>query len=377
METTSLAPHDGELMGFLAQGLAAGASDLHLVAGYAPTLRIHGRLQALAGDPLAGGQIARMIDSVMPAVLKPQMELRKDLDFSLSFSQGGEPARFRVNVFHNQGSLGACFRFIPPTIPSFEWMGIPVDLARRIASLPGGLVLITGVTGAGKTTTLAGLVQMVSQSGNRRIVTIEEPIEYIFKAAAKSVISQREVGIDVDSFAEGLKYSLRQDPDVILCGEIRDRETAQMAISAAETGHLVLTTLHTQDARGAITRLVDIFPVDQHQDVRSQLSLSLRFVISQHLLPNIKPEEKRVLALEILVANDAVRAAIRMNKIETIDSLIQTGKKVGMQSLDENLSYLACTRRIAARTAHRFAKNPAGLRAMGVADVELEDGVSI
>lgn len=372
MESTALTPLDPELIGFLKQGLKAEASDLHLVAGYPPTLRVHGRLQPLGETVLTGEQTGRMIASTLPEPLKAQGR-RRDFDFSMSLRSDSLSVRFRVNLFHSQGAAGGCFRFIPGAIPSFEWMGVPLDLARRIASLPSGLVLITGLTGAGKTTTLAGLVQLINQAGNRRIVTIEEPIEYLFGTAGSSVITQREVGIDVDSFSEGLKSALRQDPDVILCGEIRDRETAQMAISAAETGHLVLSTLHTQDARGAITRLVDIFPVDQHQDVRSQLSLSLRYVISQHLLPNIHAEGKRVLALEILCVNDAVRASVRMNKIESIDSLIQTGRKFGMQSLDENLAHLACTRKIAPETAYRFAKNPAGLRSLGVPEVPPED----
>jgi twitching motility protein PilT len=218
---------------------------------------------------------------------------------------------------------------------------------------------------------------LINQAGHRRIVTVEEPIEYIFRPAGHSVITQREVGVDVDSFAEGLKYALRQDPDVILCGEIRDRETAQMAISAAETGHLVMTTLHTQDAKGAITRLIDVFPVDQHQDVRGQLSLSLRFVISQRLLPNARPEERRVLGMEVLIANDAVRAAIRLNKIESIDSLIQTGKSFGMQALDEHLAYLAANRRITPATAYRFAKNPSGLTARGVPQPPLDEEFAV
>jgi twitching motility protein PilT len=202
--------------------------------------------------------------------------------------------------------------------------------------------------------------------GNRRVITIEEPIEYVFEPKANSVITQREVGIDVASFADGLRSSLRQDPDLILCGEIRDIETARMAISAAETGHLVMSTVHTQDAKGAITRLIDIFPPERQQDIRGQLSLSLRFVVSQHLLPGITAGTKRALAMEVLVANDAVRAAIRLNKIESIDTAIQTGKKWGMQTLDESLAALVFDRRISPETAHRYAKNPNGMRSLGV-----------
>ncbi len=359
---------DQELLVLLTRGLEAEASDLHLAAGYPPTLRIHGQLHPCGEVPLTGDRTARMIASAMPAEFHSRLGRRKDFDFSLSIESGDGIARFRANVFFNQGSMGACFRFIPGAIPSFEWMGIPIDLARRIADLPGGLVLITGVTGSGKTTTLAGLVELMNQSGQRRIVTIEEPIEYVFEPSAHSLITQREVGIDVDSFADGLKFSLRQDPDVILCGEIRDIDTARMAVSAAETGHLVMSTVHTQDAKGAITRLVDIFPVDQQQDIRGQLALSLRFVVSQLLLPNVDPTYKRVLAMETLVVNDAVRAAIRHNKIESIDSQIQTGKKLGMQTLDDSLSSLVRARRIRPDTARRFAKNPEAIRAVGFSE---------
>lgn len=378
MTPSATASPDPELLALLRRGLETEASDLHLVAGYPPVLRVHGRLVPVGATALTAARTAALIASVLPPHLQAAgTTTRRDFDFAFALPTGHGAARFRINVFHSQGAPGACFRFIPSAIPSFEWMGVPLALARRMASLPSGLVLITGVTGSGKTTTLAGLVEMINQAGHRRIVTVEEPIEYIFQPAGSSVISQREVGLDVDCFAEGLKYALRQDPDVILCGEIRDRETAQMAISAAETGHLVMSTLHTQDAKGAITRMIDVFPVDQHQDVRGQLSLSLRFVVSQRLLPNVNPEERRVLALEVLVATDPVRAAIRMNKIESIDSLIQTGKSFGMQALDENLAYLACNRRITAATAHRFSKNPAGMTARGVPQPGLEEEFAV
>ncbi|GMV95693.1 MAG: twitching motility protein PilT [Phycisphaerae bacterium] len=360
------------MLDYLTQGLRLEASDLHLVAGYPPTLRIHGLLKPITGAALTADHTARLIASILPEHLSADRR-RKDHDFSLSIPHGQGRARFRVNVFQSQGAAGACLRFIPDAIPTFEWMGVPLPLANRIAALHGGLVLITGVTGSGKTTTLAGLVQLINQRGDCRIVTIEEPIEYLFDPASTSVITQREVGLDVDSFADGLKYSLRQDPDVILCGEIRDHDTAQMALSAAETGHLVMSTLHTQDAKGAITRLIDVFPVDQHQDVRGQLSLSLRFVITQHLLPGVTPGGKRELALEVLVVTDAVRAAIRLNKVESIDTLIQTGKAAGMVTLDESLANLVVARKISPATAHRFAKNPNGLRALGVPNVTADD----
>jgi twitching motility protein PilT len=329
-------------------------------------LRIHGDLFAAGKSSLTDETTGHMLASVMPAELRARMDTQKDFDFSLTIPRGDGPVRFRVNIFVSRGSQGACFRYVPSQIPSFEWMGLPMDLVRRVVNLHNGLVLITGVTGSGKTTTLAGLVDQLNAIGHRRIVTIEEPIEYVFEPKANSVITQREVGLDVASFADGLRSALRQDPDVILCGEIRDIETARMAISAAETGHLVMSTVHTQDAKGAITRLIDIFPADRQQDIRGQLALSLRIVASQHLLPSVTPGTKRALAMEILIANDAARAAIRLNKIESIDTAIQTGKRWGMQTLDESLAALACNRRISAETAYRYAKNPDGLRTLGV-----------
>lgn len=357
---------DPQLVALLVRGLQAEASDLHLAVGHPPTLRVHGQLQPVDDERLTAEAAARLIVSIMPEEHRRRLGTQKDFDSSLSVELEGRLRRFRANIFFNQQVMGACLRFIPAAIPSFEWMGFPVELARRIIDLPNGLVLITGVTGSGKTTTLAGLVEAVNQMGHCRIVTIEEPIEHLFEPKVNSVITQREVGIDVASFADGLRSSLRQDPDAILCGEIRDIETARMAISAAETGHLVMSTVHTQDAKGAITRLVDIFPADRQQDIRAQLSLSLRMIVSQHLLPSVTPGAKRELAIEMLFANDAVRAAIRLNKIESIESLIQTGKKFGMITLDESLSNLAVNRRISAETAYRYAKNPDGLRALGV-----------
>jgi len=370
MNDRQLSP-DPELLALIDAGLAREASDLHLVVGHPPTLRVHGDLFPAGGSPLAAEAAVRILTSIMPPELRSRLDGERDFDFSLSLDRPTGPARFRVNVFFSQAAMGGCLRFVPSAIPTFEWMGIPMELVQRAVSLHNGLVLITGVTGSGKTTTLAGLVEQMNQLGHRRIVTIEEPIEYVFTPKANSVITQREVGIDVASFADGLRSSLRQDPDVILCGEIRDIETARMAISAAETGHLVMSTVHTQDAKGAITRLIDIFPLERQQDIRGQLSLSLRIIMSQHLLPSTTPGTKRALAMEVLVANDALRAAVRLNKIESIETLIQTGRKWGMLTLDESLAALASARRISPETAYRYAKNPDGLRAMGVPEPSL------
>src|SRR5438132_915787 len=226
---------------------------------------------------------------------------------------------FRDNVFYTGGQIGACFRVVPSAIPDFAWAGFPVALAERLAGLRDGLVIVTGVTGSGKTTTLAMIVNLLNRSGGYRIITVEDPVEYLFPKIDGSVLTQREVGGDVLTFADGLKYGLRQDPDVILVGEIRDRETAQMALSAAETGHLVFTTLHTRDAKGAISRYADLFPQDVQNEVRSQLAMSLKAIVSQRLLPDVEKGAKRHLALEVLWNIYPIASAIRTGKLESID----------------------------------------------------------
>ncbi len=223
-----------------------------------------------------------------------------------------------------------------------------------MTGLRNGLVLITGVTGAGKTTTLAMLLDMLNQAGGYRIITVEDPIEYIFPQVASSIVTQREVGRDVQSFADGLRYGLRQDPDVMLVGEIRDRETAQIALSAAETGHLVFSTLHTRDAKGAVSRFTDLVPQSIQSEIRSQLSMSLRAVVTQHLLPSID-EGKRELALEIMFNSNPIASAIRMGKIESIDTGIVTGRSEGMLTLDESVRRLLEQGKISVEVANRFS----------------------
>ena len=336
------------------------ASDVHLVPGYPVTFRVHGRLEQ-HGAVLDHFATKAMIESILPERLKGRLDSARNFDFSLSVDHQGRPCRFRANVYVAQENWCACLRRVPNDIPSFDWMGFPEALASRLIAHTNGLVIITGITGSGKSTTLAGLVNLLNERGECRIITVEEPIEYVHKKTAGTVITQREVGRDVDSFYDGLKYGLRQDPDVILVGEIRDRETAQMALSAAETGHLILTTLHTRDAKGAITRLVDLFPHEAQDDVRAQLALSLRSVVSQHLLLPAKGEGKRVLALEILHANQPVRVGIKFGKIESIESAIQTGRRDGMMTLDDDLQRLLTAGQITPETARKFAKDPDGI----------------
>jgi twitching motility protein PilT len=346
-----------DLSDLLADAIEREASDVHLVPGYPTTFRVHGQLRAAGDVPLDPDHTRRMVASLLPERSRLTLDDGKNFDCSVAIKAAGGEARFRASIYLSQGVWCACLRHIPNTIPSFEWLGFSEELAQKLVSHKNGLVLFTGVTGSGKTASLAALVQLIRQDATRRILTVEEPIEYLHRPGAGGIVTQREVGRDVDSFADGLKHGLRQDPDVILVGEIRDRETAQIALSAAETGHLILATLHTRDAKGAITRLVDIFPQDAQDDIRSQLAMSLRSVVCQHLLPALGADEKRVLVMEVLHASQAVQVAIRAGKIEMLESSLQTGKREGMIPLDEDLQRLVKLGRISLDPARRYAKD--------------------
>lgn len=348
-------PED-RLTAFLDGMTAAEASDLHLVTANRPMYRVHGNLTAAAEGILTEEETLAMIRSVATPAVRTGLDSATDFDFAIQLGEGADIRRFRVNVFASRGCIGACFRAIPGHIPTLVELGFDAELGRRIICQKSGLVLITGVTGSGKTTSLAALIQRINRAGGRRIITIEEPIEYIYPPMGTGIVTQREVGVDVPSFYEGLRFGLRQDPDVILVGEIRDRETAQLAISAAETGHLIFATMHTADAKGGITRLVDLFPSDRGGEIRTQLSMSLRFVVAQHLLASTTGG-RRVLAMEAMYANYAVRNAIRLGKIESLDSAIQSGRQDGMFSLDTDLRRLLDACLITAETARAFAKD--------------------
>ncbi len=339
---------------WLAEGVRRNASDLHLVVGYRPTLRLHGRLTEM-DEPILTGEVAReVLLPLCPERVLQQIESHKNADFAIELVVAGRTQRCRVNVFVHGANIGGCIRIIQAEIPDFTWAGFPYELADRLAHLRDGLVLVSGVTGAGKTTTLAMIINLLNQEGSCRIITVEEPVEYIYPQFPTSIITQREVGNDISSFADGLKYGLRQDPDVILVGEIRDRETAQMALSAAETGHLVFSTLHTRDAKGAISRFSDLFPQSAQGEVRAQLAMSLRAVVSQHLLPSRDEDGKRELALEVMINNSPIASAIRNGKLESIDMNILTGRSDGMLPLDESVRRLLEDGRITRVTADRF-----------------------
>ena len=326
-----------KLREWLNRAIQQGASDLHLVVGHPPVLRLHGDLIELPAPALVDGDVPALLHWACPPDTFHRLGSEKSID--LSFELPGLN-RFRVNLFQAGGHVGACLRFVPGRIPDFQWAGFPIDLAKRIAFLRDGLVIVTGATGSGKTTTLAMIVNLIHQAGGFRIITVEEPVEYLYARAANSLVTQREVGVDVLTFADGLRSGLRQDPDVILVGEIRDRETAQIALSAAETGHLVFTTLHTRDAKGAISRFADLFPQDVQRDVRAQLAFSLRAIICQRLLPDIERGGKRHLALEVLWNTHPIASAIRTGKLESIDNYLLTSREDGMLSFDESVRRL-------------------------------------
>ena len=307
------------------------STDIHLTVGRAPVFRIHGRLRTLETKVLEPDDTIALMKSITPERNQQELQEEGGTDFGFAF---GDEARFRVAVFKQKGNVAIVMRLIPTRIMTFEEIGLP-KICTALCRRPRGMFLVTGPTGCGKTTTLACMVNYINENLDHHIVTIEEPIEYYHKHK-KSIINQREVGADVPSFSEALRRVLRQDPDVILVGELRDLETIEAAIRAAETGHLVFSTVHTTSAAGTVTRLIDVFPPDQQEQIRVQLSGNLVAVLSQVLCP-LSSGKGRIAAYEFMVVTPAIANLIRENKTYRIDSSIQTGKKLGMQLLDEHL----------------------------------------
>ncbi len=308
-----------------------GASDLHISVGRKPTLRLHGGLRSLDTKVLDSDDCVALMKAITPE--RGQQELQEEGSCDFGFAYGTE-ARFRVAVFRQRGDITIVLRLIPNKLLSFEEIGLP-PIVKELIRRPRGLFIVTGPTGSGKTTTLATMIDYINENLERHIVTVEDPIEY-YHYHKKSVVNQREVGTDVPSFSEALRRVLRADPDVILVGEMRDLETVESAIRAAETGHLVFATLHTTGAAGTITRVIDAFPMNQQAQVRVQLASSLIAILSQVLLARVdKPG--RVACYEFLVITPAISNLIRENKTFRIDSAIQTGRKFGMQLLDDHL----------------------------------------
>ena len=341
----------------LMEVVARRASDLHLSAGAQPTVRIRGRLVRLEGYPeLSSTDTREIVYSILSGDQRQRLETNWQIDFAYSIPGH---ARFRVNAYYQRGAIGAAFRLIPFELTSIDQLGLPAavhDLTRK----PRGFVLVTGPTGSGKSTSLAAMLDEINSTREEHIMTIEDPIEFLH-AHKKCLVNQRELGSDAQSFADALKAALRQDPDVILVGEMRDLETISTALTAAETGHLVFATLHTQDTAQTVDRIIDVFPPEQQGQVRVQLSVALQGIITQQLLPTADGAG-RVAACEVLIPNPAVRNLIREGKTHQIYSVLQTGSAQGMQTMDAALVSLIRTGKISQKQAETRSGSPDELR---------------
>lgn len=316
---------------YLEQAVTRNASDLHITVGRPPILRLDGELTAIDDKPLKPDETLSMVKEVLPEARFKELEERGEMDFNYSIGSFG---RFRVNAYKQRGSYGLAFRVVYGKIPSLEELGLPPIVA-ELARKQRGLILVTGPTGSGKSTTLASMVDLINTERSCHIITLEDPIEYLH-SHKRSIVNQREIGNDTKSFANGLRAALREDPDVILVGEMRDLETIAIAITAAETGHLVLSTLHTNSAANTVDRIIDVFPPHQQEQIKVQLSAVLNGIISQQLL--IKSGMKgRVGAFEVMSSTNAIRNLIREGKTHQLQTNIQTGAKFGMQTMDKAL----------------------------------------
>jgi twitching motility protein PilT len=332
------------------------ASDLHVTTGTPPVIRVRGEIERLEGfDPLNAEETQQLLYRILSSEQQKLLELNRQLDFSHSMPG---LARFRVNVYFQRESIGAAFRLIPTELKTLEELGIPSSL-HVLADKPRGLVLVTGPTGSGKSTTLAALIDEINRNRSEHILTIEDPIEFLHRHK-RCIVNQREIGPDATSFADALRAALRQDPDVILVGEMRDLETISTALTAAETGHLVFGTLHTQSAPSTIDRIIDVFPAEQQEQVRIQIASSLQGVVTQALLPTADGMG-RVPALEILLPDDAVRNLIRQGKVEQIYSVMQTNTGRGMQTMEQSLADLIMRRVVDPEVGVSRSSRPAQL----------------
>jgi twitching motility protein PilT len=330
----------------LEQMVPLGASDLHVTVGSPPAFRVKGHIVRAEGfEPFTADDTRSLLYRILSSEQQKHFELNRQLDFA--YAMPGV-ARFRVNVYYQREAVGAAFRLVPQEIKSLEELNLP-HIMHSLSEYPRGLVLVTGPTGSGKSTTLASVIDEVNRTRAEHILTIEDPIEFVHRHK-RCIVNQREIGVDAVSFAEGLRAALRQDPDVILVGEMRDLETISTALTAAETGHLVLGTLHTQSAPSTIDRIIDVFPPSQQEQVRIMLAGSLQGVVTQALLPTADGQG-RVPALEILLPDDAVRNLIRQGKVEQIYSIMQTNTSRGMQTMEQSLADLTLRGVITLETA--------------------------
>jgi twitching motility protein PilT len=345
------------------------ASDLHITAGECPKLRIDGDIiSASFAEPMTPKETLQIAYSVLTENQKKRFETEDELDFSFGIQN---LARFRGNCFKQRGCVGMVIRMIPFQVKTFEELGLPPVVA-KMADRPRGMVLITGPTGSGKSTTLAAMIDKINKERQGHIITVEDPIEFIHRHQS-CLVNQREVGTDTKSFANALKYALREDPDVILVGEMRDLETISAALTIAETGHLALATLHTNSAAESINRIIDVFPSNQQSQVRAQLAFVLEGVVTQVLLPRAKGRG-RAMATEIMVATPAIRSLIRDDKVHQIFSAMQSGKKHGMQTMNDSLYNLYVQREIVMEEALRASPEPNALMRMaGQTPIEEQD----
>ncbi len=336
----------------LTEAKAAGASDVHFTVGIPPKMRVNGDLITMNYPKMLSDDTREVLNAVTNETQREKFEKKGEYDFSFSIPSIG---RYRVNAYLQRGSVALAFRLVGTTVPSPDELGVPksvVDLYQR----KRGLVLVTGPTGSGKSTTLAAIIDKVNNSRDAHVITLEDPIEYLHQHKM-CMVNQREIGMDTESYANALRAALREDPDVILVGEMRDFETISVAITAAETGHLVLSTLHTIGAASTVDRIIDVFPPHQQQQIRVQLANVLEAVISQQLIPTADGK-KRVAAFEVMHANHAVRNLIREGKSHQLTSVIQTNRKMGMMTMDEAISQLYYTGRISREMAIQFAQDP-------------------
>jgi len=328
------------------------ASDLHLLVGLPPVLRINGELFPITGKgDLDNESVKELVFSLLTEEQKEIVLVNKELDFSFDYKGKG---KFRVNVYHQKGTLAASFRLLPLTIPKIDEINLP-EICHQFTELKQGFILVTGPTGHGKSTTLAAIIEEINQTRPVHIVTIEDPIEYVF-FPKKGIISQREIRSDTHSWQIALRSCLREDPDVVMVGEMRDYETISSALTIAETGHLVFATLHTNSAAQTVDRIIDVFPENQQEQVRMQLSNTLEAILSERLLPSL--EGGRIPAFEILVATPAVRTAVREGKTHLIDNIIQTSVELGMKTLEMDLARLVRQGKISLDIAKMYAQRP-------------------
>ena len=344
-----------DLAQLLITTIEKNASDLHITVGLPPMLRIHGSIQSMDGNgtpPLTREDLHESLYDILTEDQRKRFERDKEVDFALELKSVG---RFRVNIFHTRRGEGGAFRYIPSNIKTLAQLGLPEETLKQICDRKKGLILVTGPTGSGKSTTLAAMVDYINSTRYDHIITTEDPIEFVHEHK-NCIVNQREVGTNTSSFANALRSALREDPDVILVGEMRDLETISLALTAAETGHLVFATLHTMNAPKTIDRVIDVFPPQQQQQIRVMFAEAIAAVISQILFKK-KEGQGRLAALEIMIASPAIRNLIREGKTHQISSIIQTSQKIGMQNMDQTLKNLVMNGKIDGKEAKMYASN--------------------